>query len=309
MSGTLGAPWTTATRVNPLPRSSMTAIEWVTAVRERRVPVGSPDGAIALAVIDLLRFYLKDELRGPWDDRQDGRRAAIEILSGLRYPKAAEAASLMSCSDTAVSLGFLIAGRLKWLGGLTVYERPPRGLTRLDLEAVGMTEIARTYGVPLPPSGDRALGRDETGPATTGQRSSVTFHHENEIKGREDHPSSEPPKPHRGAPVLLTLVHRVGSSDGAYETRPEVAAPMTIREMVRQVMPRDRGRVLSNAQIREQVQSSFEAGVSDRQIDQAIVGLRRDGELRRVGRAQHVATKHLGHDPIPTDPTRRRARP
>ena len=47
----------------------MTAIEWVTAVRERRVAVGSPDGAIALAVLDLLRFYLKDELRGPWDDR------------------------------------------------------------------------------------------------------------------------------------------------------------------------------------------------------------------------------------------------
>lgn len=110
-------------------------------------------------------------------------------------------------------------------------------------------------------------------------------------------------------PGLFTLTGREIGGEWVYETRPETAAPMTIRQMVREVVAAQQGEPISNAEIRQRVQQHYALGLTGRQIDQAIAGLSADEELDRVGWGLHVATDKLDNRPYPTDPRRTRARP
>lgn len=255
--------------------------QWLSNLAAGRIAGATVRGVAAVAVAETLQHFQRapdwDPVDLPWDLTGAEHVKCVRIVKGLELPKYDEVDFLLRTPETAPLLGSrLLLGYLNRLTDTSARS----GVTHLIAHGVPVKQHASTTVAP-------AL--DRVGAETAAQKLLVLL----ERSVRDVHSTKQPKHLH-----LLS-----SGPGGAY-----AAKPLTQRDMVRAVIPRDRTPI-TNSDIRAAVAARFgDAAPTDRQIDQTIVGLRRDGELRRAAHGVQKATSRLGHDPYPTDPTRKRAR-
>ncbi|MGW3798887.1 MULTISPECIES: hypothetical protein [Dermacoccus] len=253
--------------------------EWLKCLEAGRVVCVTVRGVVAVAVAETLNSLL----RGCPDRDVPGVQTALQrhmcetIRLGRELPKYDEADLLLRSPETAPLLGSrLLLGLLRRVR--EEVDQPE--LTRIVDQGVPVTEGTLVAAAP-------AL--DRAG-AVHAARELVDLLIDN----------AATTAPSRGGKDVSLLLHGSGR---AYRV-----TPLTQRDMVRTVIPPD-GTPIANKDIREAVKEQFgDAAPTDNQIDQTIVGLRRDKELRRVSHGVQAATELFGHEPYPTDPGRKRAR-
>lgn len=255
--------------------------EWLQSLGAGRVAGNTLRGVIAVAVAETLHHLLHGPKGSrkdlPWDFTKAERHMQEKILTGRELPKYDEVDFLLKHPKSAPLLGSRLL-----LGFLRYVRAAPRasGVTRVVAHGIPMTAHASMTVAP-------ALDRDGAAAAAQ-QLLQVLMRSSAEEAGGGQ----------LGQRSLL-----LGGGDHSYEVK-----PLTLRDMVRAVVPAD-GSPIANADIRHAVATKFAAAApQDRQIDQTIVGLRRDGELRQVSHGVQAATDKFAHAPYPTDPTRKRAR-